>query len=144
MSLEEVKVQLAVVENNVSQLTQILGKLDTTIEKMADISTSIKQLLAVHEAKLEISADMDKELQDLIETRRQESSANYERLHQRITTTERDLMAKLEALQESQENHHQEMVRKMQDLEKWRWIFVGGAAIIGWLLANIANLRSLF
>jgi len=29
--------------------------------------------------------------------------------------------------------------RKIADLDKWRWIVVGGAVVVGWLLSRLAE-----
>ena len=51
----------------------LVDRLDTTIDKLTDISNSVSNLLAVHETKLTSQEIVSKQLSDLVETRRMET-----------------------------------------------------------------------
>ena len=48
----DIQVQLEGLRKDVENVNNIQTKIDTAIEKMTDVSTSIKSMLAVHEEKL--------------------------------------------------------------------------------------------
>lgn len=50
-------VKLAVLEEKVLNLVEILSKLDDTIEKLSDLSVNVSKMLAVHEEKLELARE---------------------------------------------------------------------------------------
>ena len=62
-----------------------MNKLDSIIDKLTDISTSILNLwTAVHEEKLSKQEDVDKAIFKLLENRRKESDNKFEDLHSRL------------------------------------------------------------
>ncbi len=65
-------IRLAVLEEKLVNMTEVISKLDVTIEKLSDLSVSVSRMLAVHEEKLdfarETAAETAKDIQDL-ETR---------------------------------------------------------------------------
>ena len=48
----QLSIDLEVLKNEVKQVASVNEKLDTAIDKLTDISGSIKSMLAVHEEKL--------------------------------------------------------------------------------------------
>ena len=59
----DLKVELEGLKRDVDNVGNLNSRLDTAIEKLTDVSTSIKQMLAVHEEK--ISTDLSKEMNQL-------------------------------------------------------------------------------
>ena len=92
----------------------LLKRLDIAIVKLTDVSNDIKQVLAVHEQRFESQEGLNTVYYDQIE-----------KLHQRIG----DL--------------RDEMVKKMEGIERWRWAVLGGAGVIGFALSSI-NIVDLF
>ena len=48
-------IKLAILEEKVINMLEVISKLDTTIEKLSDLSVNVSKMLAVHEEKLEIT-----------------------------------------------------------------------------------------
>lgn len=82
-------VKLAVLEEKVFNMVEVISKLDDTIDKLSDLSVNVSKMLAVHEEKLEFAresaAETAKEMEDL-EARFEEQ---LEHNSDRITTLER-------------------------------------------------------
>jgi hypothetical protein len=36
--------------------------------------------------------------------------------------------------------NHEEEKRKIEDLNKWRWIVVGAAGVVGWLISKLGSI----
>lgn len=86
---------------------KLYAKLDTAIERLTEVSNEIKQVLIVHETKLD---NQDRSITQYRE--------DIKELHSRIGSL-RD-----------------EMVLRLNDLEKWRWILMGGAIVFGAIIGN--------
>ena len=54
------KTSIEVLRNEVKSVANVNEKLDNTIDKLTDISSSIKSMLAVHEEKLSKNEEVDK------------------------------------------------------------------------------------
>lgn len=44
--------KIAVMEKDISQIIGLFQKLDTTIDKLSEVSSSIKQMIAIHEIRI--------------------------------------------------------------------------------------------
>ena len=66
---EAESVKLAVLEEKVFNMVEVISKLDDTIEKLSDLSVNVSKMLAVHEEKLEFAresaAETAREIADL-------------------------------------------------------------------------------
>jgi len=114
---EDYKTQIALLEKDVSQVTVFLGKLDSAIEKLCDVSTSIKELLAVHDHKLTQQSEVNSEIYDMIKELKIENHKEH-------------LETKLQLDQ---------LAVRISSLEKWKYTIVGGAAVAGFILSYITK-----
>ena len=57
--LIEQKTSIEVLRNEVKSVSTVTDKLDSTIDKLTEISGSIKSMLAVHEEKISKSEEID-------------------------------------------------------------------------------------
>jgi chromosome segregation ATPase len=110
-------------------------------------------------AKLEAQVESIKE--DVSEVKN-----DIRELHSRLTTQTREIVDKMDDMQTrlehkmtaqgeqsaSQHKAIQEEIRsdleaissRVSELEKWKWYVIGASAVIGYLLANIAQLAKFF
>ena len=145
--------EVAVLKSDVNRMTSLFEKLDTAIERMGDVSNNIARMLAVHEERLSKQDDIDEELFTLVEKRRQEIQGDIKELHSRITTVSRELsdditeteqrimtamtygMADLKKCitEETKTITEQrvELEKRISDLERWKWLVMGGSVVIG-------------
>jgi hypothetical protein len=48
-----------------------------------------------------------------------------------------DLLDELKALREDMARQHEIENKKIEDLNRWRWIVMGGAAVVGWIISKM-------
>lgn len=48
-----------------------------------------------------------------------------------------DLLQEIKALREDMAEQHDIEKKKIEDLNKWRWLVMGGAVVIGWILSKL-------
>ena len=106
---EDYKTQIALLEKDVSQVTVFLSKLDSAIEKLCDVSASIKELLAIHDLKLTQQSQVNSEIYDMIK----ELKINNHKEH-------------LE-----NKSQLQDLSQRILSLEKWKYTMIGGSAVCG-------------
>ena len=132
----------------------LVDRLDATIDKLTDISNSVSGLLAVHETKLSAQEIISKQLADLVEARRVESEEKIQILHERISSGEREIKEKIddqydELMKEFKEMRiesaaqHTSLSDRITAMEKWQFLVIGGAAVIGALI-NLIPWDTLF
>ena len=138
--LNAVKTDVEILKKDVSNIQGLLGKVDDAIDKIADASNGISQILAVHQSKIDGTADD-------INTLARASEKSDELLHQRIK--EKDAEQKElanenhDALMDFLKDHDErsvvtleEIFQRIRVLEQWKWVIVGGAAAILYLLSE--------
>ena len=131
--LDLLQKELATVQSEVKSLTNVSSKLDTAIEKLTDVSSSIKSMLAVHEEKLNRAEEIDGELFSQIEARRQELTADIKELHSRLNSNTKELRECINNLS-----------NQIKQQERFKWLFIGGAMAVGFILSNMKVLDKLF
>lgn len=85
--MAEIETRVAVIENNLEKMSGFFDRLDTTMEKLTEVSSSIKELLAVHELKINQNDDRTAQLLRQMEIRREQ-----------IQTTEKAMRVEIEHL----------------------------------------------
>ena len=126
-----VETEIELLKREVSDMKQIHVRLDTAIEKIADVSSSLHTIMAVHEEKLV--------------KQEEEFKSNIELIHTRITTKAKETT---QHMQDMERRLQDEFIKLRQDLnsrvgvlEKWRWLIIGGAIVIGFITQTIMTLN---
>ena len=52
-----------------------------------------------------------------------------------------DLLDELKAMREDMAKQHEIENKKIEDLNRWRWIVMGGAAVIGWIFSKVFTFK---
>jgi len=144
-TVKTLETEVELLKKEVSDMSKLHVRLDKAIEKIADVSTSLHTIMAVHEEKLirqeEALDDQEKKLQD-----------NIMELHSRITTNAKEThtaMGEMERRLVDAMNEHnrketeqfmklrEELSTRVGILEKWRHVIIGGAIVIGFILQKL-------
>ena len=125
----DIKVQIEGLKKDIENLTNIQSRIDTAIEKMTDVSTSIKSMLAVHEEKLAKQEQIDEVIFDKLKERQSSINQVYDDLHKNINQVERRLLLEIKTLKH-------DMNSRVGMLEKWKWLIIGGSIVIGFILSR--------
>ena len=133
----DIRVQLASLTKDIENVNSIQEKLDTAIDKLTEVSSHIKSMLAVHEEKINRQEQQDDIIFDKIKDRAEEIDTVYRELKKDIEMTEKRLLCEIKSLRN-------DIGSRVGVLEKYRWIIIGGAIVIGFILSkNFATLVSM-
>lgn len=154
-NLTKLAADVTYLQTDMAKVGQLVDRLDTTIDKLTEVSTSLSQLMAVHEAKLTAQDIVMKQTSDLVERRRVEVEDKMQQLHARISSGEKelgtkiedqydDLMTEIKEMRAESVTQHNALSDRINAMEKWHWIVIGGAIVIGTLLSqfNFSNFFS--
>ena len=138
--LQKLQTKVALLEKDAQTGEQIHQRLETAIDKLSDCAIHIKGMLVQQEQKLTKAEETDEDIFITLESRRKEWDNDLKELHSRITTNSRELREH----QIQSENTMLSELRSMKSqlsarvgvLEKWRWLIIGGAIIIGLMMSN--------
>ena len=117
-------------KKEVQDMKGIYRRIDTAIERITEVSTSVNRMLAVHEEKI----SQQEEAALRADT---EFKADIKELHSRITTNYKELADQISKNHKETEAHVQQLRIDLNSrvgvLEKWRWVIIGGSIVIGFI-----------
>ena len=125
----EIRVDIESLKKDIENVNAINGKIDTAIDKLTDVSTSIKSMLAVHEEKITRQEKVDEVIFDKLREREAEITDVYRELKKDVEMSEKRLLIEIKSLKN-------DIGARVGVLEKYRWIIIGGAIVIGWILSK--------
>lgn len=137
--MSDVKTDVAILKKDVSNIQGLLGRLDTAIDKIADATGGISQILAVHERNLS-------RLEEDVQERKRLAEKETELLHQRISDMKDEssrhhkdnhtaVMAKLDKMDNEVSSELKNLSSRVTVLERWKWWIMGGSWVIGFIIA---------
>jgi flagellar biosynthesis/type III secretory pathway chaperone len=160
MDKNSIETDVALLKRDTAQMAGVFSKLDDAIDKLGDVANNISKMLAVHEEKLVIHERVDRELFELVEKRRAEMQEDNKEIHSRITTIQREIASELantehkimEAIKEvktgveanraANQKDSKELETRIEQLERWRWILVGGGMVVGFIVTKLPSVLS--
>ena len=148
--LQKLVQDVAVLKEQNATAADIHGRLDSAIDKLTDIQSDIKSMLAVHEARLIRAEENDSEILDTMESRNRIWQDDLKELHGRITSTSRDfidinndhekvVIKRVDDMQQYFITEAQKFDKRLTELERWKWIIIGISVAVGISVSPVAN-----
>jgi chromosome segregation ATPase len=144
-TVKNLETEVELLKKEVSDMAKIHARLDTAIEKIADVSTSLHTIMAVHEEKIirqeEALDNQEKKLQENIMELHSRITTNAKEQTQLMNEMERRLVDAMKAHNKTESEEFQRLRNDLQNrvgiLEKWRHLIIGGAIVIGFILQRL-------
>jgi len=125
----EIKVDIESLRKDIENVNTIHNRLDTAIDRLTDVSTSIKSMLAVHEEKITRQEKIDEIIFDKLKDRADEISDVYRELKKDVEMSEKRLLIEIKSLKN-------DIGARVGVLERYKWLIIGGAIVIGWIMSK--------
>ena len=125
----ELKVEIEGIKRDIQNVNHLNSRIDNAIEKLTDVSTDIKQMLAVHEEKISRQEQIDEIIFDKLKERAGEIDNIHRELTKEIQHVEKRLLVEIKQIR-------LDFGARVGVIEKYRWIILGGAIVVGWILAG--------
>ena len=131
----DIKVDIESLRKDIENVNTIHNRLDTAIDRLTEVSTSIKSMLAVHEEKIQRQEKIDEIIFDKLKDRADEISDVYRELKKDVEMSEKRLLIEIKSLKN-------DIGARVGVLERYKWLIIGGAIVIGWIMSkNLMPLR---
>ena len=125
----DLKVQLEGLKKDVENVNNLNDRLDTAIQKLTDVSTSIKSMLAVHEEKISRQEQIDDIIFGKLKDRATEIDKVHRELSKEIQHLEKRLLVEIKTIK-------LDFGARVGILERYKWLIMGGAIVLGWILSS--------
>ena len=92
------QIKLAVLEEKLQNFETLVSRLDSAIEKIAEVNNNVSRMLAVHEERITKQEEIDAVLFDKIDKLRDKMDSDHDSVSKRLSILERKLWIGLGAL----------------------------------------------
>ena len=106
--------KIAITHQKIEDLKPAILKLETAIEKLSELNTSVSRMLAVHEERISKQEEIDTVL-----------------------------FTKIDQLRDKMDLDHNSVLSRIQSLDKKIWIAIGSIAVITFIIAETPILQTL-
>tara|TARA_Y100000296_G_C5095720_1_gene217250 strand:- start:300 stop:725 length:426 start_codon:yes stop_codon:yes gene_type:complete len=128
--LQELKYEVNLLKSKVDtsgrEIDLLLQKLDTTADKLGDLTVTITRLCTLQEQQ-------DKE--DTVV--REEIKTLHKRVSVEIEESETRVTDQIKQLREENTTQHREFNERLRLVENLRWLVMGGAIVLGVILSHL-------
>ena len=92
------QIKVAVLEERLQNFETLVSRLDSAIEKIAEVNNNVSRMLAVHEERITKQEEIDAVLFDKIDKLRDKMDLDHDSVTKRLSLLERKLWISLGAL----------------------------------------------
>ena len=137
MAEDNLATDVKIIQKDLVSLQNILDKFDATISKLTDVSNTLNKIIAVQESRIDTQEKSIEIVHKRIRDMREE-------IHLDMSTHYETILEELKEMKQEQRKHAEEMSSRVSNLEKWRYVVMGAAIVLGFLLAESSVLDSIF
>jgi chromosome segregation ATPase len=148
MSEPDLKTDIELAKRDIAGMQSMMSKLDTAIEKIADVSNGISKILAVHDQAIDT-------LKVSVEERKRLAEKEIELLHKRISemkdentedrkANQAELLNAIKEMDKNNKSDIEALSERVSMLEKWKWAVIVGASVAGFFLSKMPMIANLF
>tara|TARA_Y100000389_G_scaffold183419_1_gene200897 strand:- start:1088 stop:1498 length:411 start_codon:yes stop_codon:yes gene_type:complete len=109
-------------EYRTKELDALMKKLDTSTSKLNDLSENIGRLLTAQD----VNKMTDNEFREEMKILHSRIGDLQDKMNQMVDKTETRMNSDINLI-----------YTKLESLERWRWITIGAATLVAWLLTNV-------
>jgi DNA anti-recombination protein RmuC len=111
-------------------------RIDTAIEKLTDVSSDLKKMLAVHEQRIDVLEKYSDKTNYELERRRTEINTQVDQLYETIHREDSTVLDKLDKIKLQLTSQYDSLSDKVKSIEKTIWLYIGGLSVLIMLFAN--------
>lgn len=135
----------------------LLSRVDAALDKISEVSLNVSKLLAVHEQRIESQEEASRKLDDKTDELHSRVSSSEQRLRNEMAEGQKEILMEIKNLRTDMSEDITEMTHSIREdvaakldgissrvtkLERLSWLVIGGATVIGFIIAQLIGLFS--
>jgi hypothetical protein len=129
-----------VVKNTtMNALDSKLDRIENAIERLTEISGDLKAMIAVNESRITKQEKSSEELHVIVESRRLENDAKLKDVYNTMREQDNGILTEISKLRKESNDQHTILSNKINQLERYIFVAIGGGIVITWLVSYAAN-----
>lgn len=121
-----------------------ISRIEDAIERLTEISADLNKVLAVQEQRLSQNEKSMSVLEEVLEKRREEYDRKIQNVYDVMSREDNKILEELELMRSEQKEQHDSLSKKIQEMQKVLWVYMGGFAVVVFLLTNGSKFLSFF
>lgn len=121
-----------------------ISRIEDAIERLTEISADLNKVLAVQEQRLSQNEKSMSVLEEVLEKRREEYDRKIQNVYDVMSREDNKILEELELMRSEQKEQHDSLSKKIQEMQKILWVYMGGFAVVVFLLTNGSKFLSFF
>ena len=114
-------------------------RIEAAIEKLTVVSADLKAMIAVHEQRI-IQQEKETSSLDLkFEKRRELMDDKLNDVYNTMRDQDNGILAEITKLRAESSEQHTILSNKINQLEKFIWMAIGGGMVLTWALTNLVH-----
>ena len=114
-------------------------RIETAIEKLTVVSADLKAMLAVHEQRISQQEKETNSLDLKFEKRRELMDEKLNDVYNTMRDQDNGILAEISKLRAESSEQHNSLSSKINQLEKFIWMAIGGGMVLTWALTNLVH-----
>ena len=135
--MSNLETEVKILQKDLVTFQNILDRFDSTINKLTEVSNNLNKVIAVQDSRIDTQ-------EKSIEIVHKRITDMKDEIHEELSDHYQVILEKIKELQVEQKIHADEMSKRVDALEKWRYIVMGGSVALGFLLSKVGIIDSLF
>lgn len=114
-------------------------KIDSAIERLTEISSDLKSMIAVHDSRISQQEKNSEELYTAVENRRVELDNKMKEMYGTMKERDQEILDVIEEMRQEAKERHKSLTDKINSMERYIWIAIGGVTVVTWSVAIASN-----
>ena len=109
-----------------------LDRIESAIERLTDISSDLKSMIAVQEQRITQHEKKAEVIEIKLEKRREELDQKLKDVYDTIRSQDISILAELKAVREEHNKHYECLNQKITAIQRYIWMAIGGGTVLGY------------
>ena len=115
------------------------SSVDGIIEKLTQVSMDLKSMLAVHDQRLGQQEKTTDSISVYLEKRREEMDIKLKDVYDTMRAQDNGILEEISKLRSESSEAHKALTEKINKLERYVWMAIGGGIVGTYVVSLIAN-----
>jgi len=114
-------------------------RIEAAIEKLTSISSDLKSMIAVHDQRIGQQEKNTETINIYLEKRREEMDTKLKDVYDTMRSQDNNVLEEIAKLRKESSDQHNILSNKINQLEKYIWVAIGGGTMFTWAFFYIGN-----
>ena len=114
-------------------------RIEAAIEKLTTISNDLKSMIAVHDQRLGQQEKIIDTINAYLEKRREEMDNKLKEVYDTMREQDNSILSEISKLRAESTEAHKTLTAKINQMERYIWVAIGGGITLTWVVSLIAN-----